>query len=86
VNRRAFITAAVAAIVGRDRLQSLTQRHCYIGLDLASTSDLTALVEIRYTANNIEYLEYRQFEIEEIARIFNVPMHLLGPIPQPRPS
>jgi hypothetical protein len=45
--------------------------------------DIKAAVQrgVAHAMNEVEYLEYRQYEIEQIAKIFRVPMHLLGPIP-----
>ena len=67
MNRRTFIATTAAAILGRDRIAAAALPR------LARPVQ----IEIRYTSNDVEYIEYRQFQVEEIARLFRIPQRMI---------
>jgi hypothetical protein len=77
MNRRAFLTATIGVIAG------VVPKHApnYAGIDLANGPDAFALSFFNngvLTANEVRLREAISGFEDEIARIYNVPAHLLG--------
>lgn len=73
MNRREFIRGiAVAPLAAA--LPIAAAREMFIGIDAGGCDDICAVAIGKYNAA-------REFQIQEICRLFQVPRHLLGSLP-----